>query len=111
MFTETLRKYPIVPFLERKSCSDYELPAPNGNGTVTLPAGTGVYILVLALHHDPTYFPEPQKFDPDRFTEENIESRQNYTYIPFGEGPRMCIGKGRQLISPHKNFRCRLLRI
>jgi cytochrome P450 family 6 len=96
VFTETLRKYPPLPFLDRKCCSDYELPAPNGNGTITLPAGTGVYIPVLALHYDPTYFPEPEKFDPDRFTEQNNRSRPNYTYIPFGEGPRMCIGKDRQ---------------
>jgi cytochrome P450 family 6 len=93
VFTETLRKYPIVPFLERKCCIDYELPAPNGNGTITLPAGTGVYIPVLGIHHDPTYYPEPEKFDPDRFTEENICGRPNYAYLPFGEGPRMCIGK------------------
>jgi cytochrome P450 family 6 len=93
VFTETLRKYPIVPFMERKCCSDYELHVPNGNGTITLPAGTGVYISVLALHHDPTYFPQPEKFDPERFTEENKQRRPNLTYIPFGEGPRMCIGK------------------
>jgi cytochrome P450 family 6 len=95
MFTETLRKYPSLPFLERKCCSDYELPAPNRNGTIKLPAGTGVYIPALALHYDPMYFPEPEKFDPDRFTEQNKRSRPNYTYIPFGEGPRMCLGKGR----------------
>jgi hypothetical protein len=52
VFTETLRKYPILPFLDRISCSNYELPAPTGNGTITLPAGTGVYIPVFALHHD-----------------------------------------------------------
>jgi len=100
VFTETLRKYPTVPFLDRISCSDYELPAPNGNGTIILPAGTGVYIPVYALHHDTTYHPEPGKFDPDRFTQENINSRPNYTYIPFGEGPRMCIGKDRHLLAP-----------
>ena len=102
VFTETLRKYPIIPFLERKCCIDYELPAPTGTGTVKLPAGTGVYIPVLALHHDPTYFPEPKRFDPDRFTEENKHSRPNYTYIPFGEGPRMCIGKDRRLYIPKR---------
>ena len=68
MFTERLRKYPIVPFLDRISCNEYELPAHAGTGTVTLPAGTGVYIPVLALHYDPKYFSQPQKFDPDRFT-------------------------------------------
>jgi cytochrome P450 len=99
VFTETLRKYPIGPFLDRMTCSDYELPAHTGTGTITLPGGTVVFIPVLALHHDPTYFPQPEKFDPDRFTEENKRSRPNYTYIPFGEGPRMCIGK-----DIHKSF-------
>jgi cytochrome P450 family 6 len=111
MFTETLRKYPIVPFLERKCCIDYELPAPNGNGTIILPAGTGVYIPVLGIHFDATYFPEPQKFDPERFTDESKQSRPNYTYLPFGEGPRMCLGKDRKLIFPHKYFSFRLLSI
>ena len=111
MFTETLRKYPINPFLERKCWSDYELPANNGNGTITLPAGTGVYIPVFGLHFEATYFPEPQKFDPNRFKEENKQSRAKYTYFPFGEGPRMCIGKERHLIAPCKNFNFGLLKI
>jgi len=92
VFTETLRKHPIVPFLDRKCFSDYKLPSPAGNGTITLPAGTGVLVSVLGIQHDPQYFPEPGIFDPDRFTEESKRSRPKYTYIPFGEGPRMCIG-------------------
>jgi len=111
VFTETQRKYPTFTFLDRISCCDYELPAPNGNGTITLPAGTGVYIPVFALHYDPTYFPEPEKFDPDRFTEENKQSRPKYTYMPFGEGPRMCLGKDRHLIALWMNFRFQALRI
>jgi hypothetical protein len=63
VFPETLRMYPIIPSLERKCCSDLLLPAPTGTGTMTLPAGTGVYIPVLGLHFDAMYFPEPQKFD------------------------------------------------
>jgi len=101
VFTETLRKYPLLPFLERKCCSDYQLPAPTGNGTITLPAGTGVYIPVLGLQSDAAYFPEPENFDPGRFTEENKHSRPKYTYLPFGEGPRMCLGKDRQFKCPH----------
>jgi cytochrome P450 family 6 len=73
--------------------SEYKLPAPSGNGTIKLPAGTGVYIPLLGFQSDPKYFPEPEKFDPDRFTEENKSSRSKYTYFPFGEGPRICIGE------------------
>jgi len=93
------------------SCSDYILPAPKGKGTVTLPAGSEVFIPIFVLHHGKTYYPEPEKFDPDLFTEENINSRPKYTYIPFGEGPRMCIGKDRHLIAPRKNFRFKSMRI
>ena len=92
VFTETLRKYPILQFLDRSCLSDYELPSPSGNGTTKLPAGTGVFVSVLGIYHDLKYFPQPEMFDPDRFTEENKRSRPKYTYIPFGEGPRMCIG-------------------
>jgi cytochrome P450 family 6 len=92
VFTETLRKYPILPFLDRTCFSDYELPSPSGNGTITLPAGTGVFVPILGIHYDPQYFPEPGKFDPERFTEENKRSRPKYSYIPFGEGLRNCIG-------------------
>lgn len=91
--TETLRKYPILPFLDRKCVCDYKLPDPSGKGTVVLPAGTGVYIPIIAIHNDPEYFSEPEKFDPERFTEETKKSRPNYTYFPFGEGPRICIGR------------------
>jgi cytochrome P450 family 6 len=92
MFTETLRKYPIVTFLDRTCFSDYELPSPSRNGTITLPAGTGVFVSVLGIQHDPLYYPQPDMFDPDRFTEENKRNRPKYTHIPFGEGLRMCIG-------------------
>jgi hypothetical protein len=54
IFTETLRMYAKLPFLERKCWSDYELPASTGTGKITLPAGTGVYIPVLELHFDAT---------------------------------------------------------
>jgi cytochrome P450 family 6 len=95
MFTETLRKYPVVPFLDRMCVSDYTLPSASGNGTVTLPKGTGVYIPIFALHYDKQYYPDPDKFDPERFTEENKQNRPSYTYLPFGEGPRICIGENK----------------
>ncbi|KAJ9594226.1 hypothetical protein L9F63_014386 [Diploptera punctata] len=89
---QTLRKYPVLPFLDRKCAKSQEIPAPSGEGTITIPAGTGIYIPLLGIHYDPEYYPEPEKFNPERFTDENKQSRPNYTHMPFGEGPRNCIG-------------------
>jgi len=49
-------------------------------------------VSLLGIQNDPQYFPKPEIFDPNRFTMENKRSRPKYTYIPFGEGFRMCIG-------------------
>nr|CAD7194492.1 unnamed protein product [Timema douglasi] len=54
--------------------------------------GVKLIIPVYALHHDPKYFPDPEQFNPDRFTEEAKRTRHHYSYLPFGEGPRICIG-------------------
>nr|Q964R1.1 RecName: Full=Cytochrome P450 6j1; AltName: Full=CYPVIJ1 [Blattella germanica]AAK57913.1 cytochrome P450 CYP6J1 [Blattella germanica] len=84
---ETLRKYPAIPFLDRRCQEDYPLTQ-----DLMLPAGTGVYIPVYALHHDSKYFPSPAKFDPERFSEKNKQNIPHFAYMPFGEGPRNCIG-------------------
>jgi hypothetical protein len=55
--------------------------------------GEWVSIPIYALHHDPHYFPDPEKFEPERFSDENKENIKNCTYLPFGSGPRNCIGK------------------
>jgi len=87
--TETLRKYPPLTCLNRECTKDYPIPGTH----VTLEKGTQVIIPVEALQHDPQYFPEPDKFDPERFSEETKSGRHHYVYLPFGEGPRICIGK------------------
>ncbi|KZC14180.1 PREDICTED: cytochrome P450 6k1-like [Dufourea novaeangliae] len=86
--SETLRKYPPLAFLDRIAITDYKIPDSN----LVLEKGTPVYISMMGMHYDPEYFPDPEKFDPLRFNEENKQKRPNFTYFPFGEGPHICIG-------------------
>ncbi|RZC36977.1 p450 domain containing protein [Asbolus verrucosus] len=92
---ETLRKYPVLPFLDRRCNVDYTIP---GTDTV-LKKGSAVFVSLLGLHYDPKYFPDPERYDPSRHTEENAASRPQFSYIPFGEGPRNCIGARFGLLS------------
>ncbi|KAJ9594998.1 hypothetical protein L9F63_013720 [Diploptera punctata] len=85
---ETLRMYPSLPNLIRTCTKPYTIPGTN----VLLEKGTPVIIPIYSIHRDPLYFSDPDRFDPERFTEYNKEKRPQYTYMPFGEGPRICIG-------------------
>jgi cytochrome P450 family 6 len=87
-FSETIRVCPPVATLHRKSEKAYKLS--NGN---ILPVGTTVVIPVLAFHRDPTFYPNPMEFDPDRFNDDVKAKRHPFSYLPFGEGPRYCIGQ------------------
>ena len=55
-------------------------------------------ISASGIMRNPKFYPNPDKFDPERFTPENIESRSSYVYLPFGQGPRSCIGKYLKII-------------
>lgn len=57
-----------------------------------VPAGTEMGCHIFDLHRDPNFWPEPEKYDPDRFLPENIQGRHPYSYIPFSAGSRNCIG-------------------
>nr|XP_044998606.1 cytochrome P450 3A9-like isoform X3 [Jaculus jaculus] len=83
---ETLRLYPIAGRLERVSKADVEI-----NG-VFIPKGTVVMIPSYALHRDPMCWPEPEEFRPERFSKKNKDNINPYIYMPFGNGPRNCIG-------------------
>jgi len=87
IISETLRKYPIVGVLKRTCIKDYTFP----NG-FKVSKGEEIVIPVACFHHNPEYFPDPNKFDPDRFSSERKESINPKAYIPFGKGPRFCIG-------------------
>jgi cytochrome P450 len=82
---ETLRKYPIW-FVMRRTLVEVQL------GDVTLPAGTEVIVSPHALHHDPRFYPDPDRFSPNRWTPEFTASLPRGAYVPFGGGTRQCLG-------------------
>lgn len=84
---EALRKYPPIPVLFRKCVKDYLIP---GTDQI-VPKGTRVIVGVYSLQHDAEYFPEPEKFDPERFNHENIKNIRPFTNLPFGDGQRNCM--------------------
>ncbi|XP_037046564.1 probable cytochrome P450 6a14 [Bradysia coprophila] len=89
---EALRKYPPLATLTRGATEDYWVKDNDGNKLQLIPKGSTVYIPVYAIHHDPDVYPDPKRFNPDRFLPEEESKRHPYSYLPFGEGPRVCIG-------------------
>lgn len=88
IISETLRKYPPIGLLPRKCMEDYKIPDTN----MTIKEGTMLVIPIYHIHHDPEYYENPETFDPDRFNVENRDKIPPFAYLPFGEGPRICIG-------------------
>jgi hypothetical protein len=74
--------------ISRECTKTYKIP----DTDIVLEKGILTVIPILALHHDPKYYPDPERFDPERFSEEEKTKRHHYVYLPFGEGPRICIG-------------------
>ncbi|XP_064471830.1 cytochrome P450 3A24-like isoform X2 [Ornithodoros turicata] len=88
VISESMRVFPPGVRIERSTTEQYRI-----DGTsIVVPEGCVVAIPVYAMHHDAQYFPDPEKFDPERFSDENISSIRPYTYLPFGAGPRNCVG-------------------
>lgn len=87
--------YPPIPMINRECTIDYQIP----NTDIILKKGTSVIISNLGSQMDPEYYPNPEKFDPDRFSVENKNTRPSGTHLPFGDGPRNCIGKLISIIS------------
>ena len=67
-FAETLRRYSSLRFLDRKCVEDYKLPGVD----YVIPKGMTIIIPASSIHHDPEYYPDPYKFDPERFTDNKI---------------------------------------
>lgn len=83
---ESMRLYPPVWVLTRQAIADDHF-----NG-IDIPAGTDILIPPYLMHRNPEYWAQPEKFDPQRFSPENIEKRHIGAYLPFAIGPRRCIG-------------------
>ncbi len=88
VFDESMRLYPPAWILSRLALNDDEL-----DSGVRIPKGTIVNILPYVAHRNSQYFPHPDKFDPERFAPEARRARPSFVYLPFGGGPRGCIGE------------------
>lgn len=83
---ESMRLYPPAWSFARQPLENVEL------GGYTIPARSTVVISSYVIHRDPRFFPDPERFDPERFAPHNEEQIHKYAYLPFGGGPRICIG-------------------
>ncbi|KAK3697752.1 hypothetical protein QZH41_010307 [Actinostola sp. cb2023] len=88
VINEVLRLSPPGHMTNRACSKAYKI-----NDDTTIPAGMQVIFPIYSLHHDPEAWPEVEKFDPERFRGPAKESRHPFQFLPFGEGPRNCIGK------------------
>ena len=85
---EALRLYPPAPYFGREPIEDMSI------GGFEVRKGAMVMVSTYALHRDARFFPDPERFDPERFAAGWEERIPRYSYLPFGGGPRVCIGNG-----------------
>ncbi|XP_056644762.1 cytochrome P450 6k1-like [Diorhabda sublineata] len=89
VISEGLRKYPVLPFLDRTAMADYRLKGTD----LVIEKGMTVYVSFYATHMNPQYYPDPEKFEPERFLDVDFNNEDGLKYFPFGDGPRTCTGK------------------
>lgn len=93
---EAMRLYPPAWVLNgRQANQDTTI------GEYSIPAGSVVFISPYVMHRQPHFFPNPERFDPERFTEEREKALPRYAYMPFGGGPRICIGNAFAMMEAH----------
>lgn len=86
VINEVLRLYPAAYLFAREAVVDDVLDG------YPIPADTLIFISPFVTHRDPKHWPDPERFDPNRFTAEQIAARPRHIYFPFGEGPHVCLG-------------------
>lgn len=88
ILAEALRLYPPAWLIGRRAVRDWEV------GGYPVPEGSMVFLSQWVVHRDSRWWPEPERFDPDRWEPEREEARPRFAYFPFGGGRRLCIGEG-----------------
>lgn len=89
--SECLRMWTPATIIDRQCNKPFVIEDHDGN-KIQINKGDGLLVPVHAIHHDAKYFPNPEKFDPERFSKANRDNILPFTYSPFGIGPRNCIG-------------------
>ncbi|CAB3251863.1 unnamed protein product [Arctia plantaginis] len=109
---EVLRLWPLVGSADRRSVAPYDFGPtyPGSKDRLVAPAGIHVWLPIYSIHRDATYWPEPNIFEPERFSKERKANIVPYTYMPFGNGPRHCIGS-RFAVLAAKVFLTKFLRM
>jgi cytochrome P450 len=92
---EAMRLYPPAWGFSRQALGDDEL------GGYRLPRGWLAFLVPYVMHRHPAYWPDPERFEPDRFIPERSAERPKFAYLPFGAGPRQCIGNQFALLEAH----------
>lgn len=87
---ETLRRWSIAPFSDRIVNKPYTIELKNGK-KINLKIGDGIWIPIVGYHMDSNYFPNPERFEPERFNDENRKTIVQGSYMPFSIGPRNCV--------------------
>ncbi len=89
---ESMRIYPPVAMVVRQATENVQI------GAEPIHAGDNVFVPIYAIHRNAELWPDPERFDPERFAPDAVKSRHRWAYLPFGAGPRICIGMGFALV-------------
>ena len=87
VFAESMRLYPPAWAIGRQAIEDCKI------GDYAIPAGSSILMSQYLMHHDFRYFPQPERFDPERWSPQEKAKRPRFSYFPFGGGVRSCIGE------------------
>lgn len=86
--------HPAVYILQKLCTKEFTYALKESNKPLVIEKGTSVIIPIYSVQHDPEHFEDPECFRPERFLGDNANNIRKCTYMPFGQGPRACLGFG-----------------